>query len=194
MPRTPRARSTARLGTIDDDAVAECLECARDIANAELLMERYADAAATSARGLALARRAHRAPPLSSLLIARAGALDNLLDLDGALGEIEAAEESARLHGLPHVLIFVLWQRALIDLFHGQALEAELAAAEVERLIARQEPSELTRTGACVMAAIRAEHDPERSLRAMQEAAGDDLTGIRRTRRQAGGRACGTGA
>ena len=61
-------------------------------------MERYRDAAATSARGLALPHVRAAAAVLVSVV--RAGALGNLLDLDAALDAIDTAEECARRQGV----------------------------------------------------------------------------------------------
>ena len=111
-------RVTERLSTVDDRVLAARLDCARQVAGAQLLAERYADAANTAARGLAIARRTQQAQPLVALLIYRAGALGNLLDLGAARHAIDAAEESGpRLQRLPHPLAFALWQRAVIHHF-----------------------------------------------------------------------------
>ena len=53
------------------------------------------------------------AAPLVMLLGLRAMALMQLLELEGAAAEAEAAEDAARLQGEPHLLHFALWIRAL---------------------------------------------------------------------------------
>ena len=90
-------------------------------------MERYRDAAATSARALTRAGRDVRAPLLCWLSVVQAGALGNLLDLDGALDAIDTAENVARRQGLPQLLLFVLWQRAVIHHVRGEEVESETA-------------------------------------------------------------------
>ena len=151
-------RAAERLRGVDDSGP----DCARLLAGAQLLAERYADAADTTARGLASARRTHQQQTLTTLLLYRAGALGNLLELDAARREIDAAEESARLQRSPHELAFALWQRGIIHRFQAAAPEAARDAAEFTELAASLEPNQLIRTGLCSMAAIRADEDPER--------------------------------
>ena len=57
----------------------------------------------------------------------------------------------------------------------GETAEAERAADECAVLIRRLEPSNVTRTGRCNLAAVRADQDPERTIREMVEAAGPNL-------------------
>ena len=140
-----------------------------------MLGERYADAAETSARGLTLARRTQQGQPLAALLIYRAGALGNLLELDAAKRTIDAAEESARLQRLPHVLAYALWQRALIHHFQAATREARTDAAELTELIPSLEPNRLSATGLCGAAAIAADEDPERCLHTIRRVAGAQL-------------------
>jgi DNA-binding NarL/FixJ family response regulator len=91
------------------------------IARAQLLDERLGDAAATSARALAIARRTHREDALVSLHELRAAVLRLQLDLDGALREAQAAEEVAACQGVP----FVPRLRALLHHDRGEVAEAE---------------------------------------------------------------------
>ena len=155
-----RALDDAAAGLRDVDD----LLCARDVATAQLLMERYRDAAATSARALARAGRDVRAPLLSWLSVVQAGALGNLLDLDGALDAIDTAESVVRRQGLPQLLLFVLWQRAVINHVRGEQLEAETAVAQTRELIAGLEPSEFTRTATCVTAVLTSVRARSRTL------------------------------
>ena len=165
--------AAAGLGDVED------FLCARDVATAQLLMERYRDAAATSARALTLARRDGRAPLLCWLSVVQAGALGNLLDLAGALDAIDTAEGIARRQGLPPLLLSVLWQRAVINHVRGEEVEAETAVAQTRELIARIEPGEFTRTATCVTAVLScSERDPERCLSELQAAAGNGLDRI----------------
>ena len=112
---------------------------------------------------------------LVTLLTISAMAHNELLDMPAATAAIEAAEESARLQGAQHPLQFALWARAMVYDLCGDAPEAERAADECAALIDRLEPSNVTRTGRCNLAAIRADQDPERAIREMLEAAGPNL-------------------
>ena len=105
-----------------------------------------------------------------TLIGLRAISLAFRLELDGALHEAEAAEEAARLQGVPHLLHFALWIRALVHDVRGEATEAERAAREGTALTAGLEPSKLTRTAACEFAAL--DDDPLRAMNAMAAAAG----------------------
>ncbi len=156
----------------DDDAVAARLDVARNLGIMEMHAERFADAEATGARAAEIARRTRQGHALVPLLIVRAMALVNLLDLESAVREAEAAEEGARLQGVPHLLQYALWEKAVVHHFRGEALEAERAGAEFWELLPRLEPSDLTRTGSCSVAALSAAEDPERCIADMLEAAG----------------------
>jgi DNA-binding NarL/FixJ family response regulator len=168
-------RATARLRAIDDDALAARIACAHHLAGAEMAAERFADAAATTTRGLAIARRTQQGQPLVALLIYRAGALANLLDLDQARRDIDAAEECARLQRIPQLLALALWQRALVHHAQRAGPHASRDAAEFAELAASLEPSRLVTTGLCSTATISADEDPERCLHTILRLAGPEL-------------------
>lgn len=168
-------RATARLRAIDDDVLAARIACAHHVAGAEMAAERFADAAATTTRGLAIARRTQQGQPLVALLIYRAGALANLLELDQARRDIDAAEECARLQRIPQLLAFALWQRALIHHAQRAAPHANRDAAEFAELAASLEPGRLVTTGLCSTATINADEDPERCLDTILRVAGPEL-------------------
>ena len=165
-------RSAALLREADDNALAARLDCARHVGIMELHAERFADAAATATRGAEIARRTGQGHALVPFLIVHAMAGVNLLELDTALREGEEAEDGARLQGVPHLLQYALWERALVHHFRGELFEARRAATEFTELLPQLEPSNLTRTGDCSIAAIRAADDPERCIAEMQAAAG----------------------
>ena len=106
-----------------------------------------------------------------TLLGLRAMALMQLLELEAAAAEAEAAEDAARLQGEPHLLHFALWIRAIVHDVRGEAAEAERAVREGSRLTPLIEPSKLTRTAACDFAAL--DEDPWRAIDGMLAAAGD---------------------
>ena len=168
-------RSAKLFREADDDAVAARLDVARNLGIMEMHAERFADAEATGARAADIARHTRQGHALVPLLIVRAMALVNLLDLEGALREGEAAEEGARLQGVPHLLQYALWEKALVHHFRGEALEAERAGDEFRELLPNLEPSDLTRTGSCSVAALGAAEDPERCIAEMHQAAGSRI-------------------
>lgn len=165
-------RATERLRGVELDPRPDC---ARQLADTQLLAERYADAAETAMRGLASARRTQRPETFTALLIYRAGALGNLLELDAARREIDAAEESARLQGIPHVLAVALWQRTIIHRAQAAAPLAARDAAEFAELAATLEPNTLINTGLCSTAPI---DDPDAALRTILRIAGPDLDAV----------------
>ena len=128
-------RSAALLRDVDDDALAARLDCARHVGIMELHAERFADAAATATRGAEIARRTGQGHALVPFLIVHAMAGVNLLQLDTALREGEEAEDGARLQGVPHLLQYALWERALVHHFRGERFEARRAAAEFTELL-----------------------------------------------------------
>jgi DNA-binding NarL/FixJ family response regulator len=165
-------RAAGLFARVDDQALAARLDCARDIGVMELHAERFADAVATAGRGAEIARRTGQGHALVPLVIVRAMAFVNLLELDAAAREGESAEEGARLQGVPHLLQYALWELALVRHLRGETLEAVQAAAEFNELLPRLEPSDLTRTGSCTVAAISVDDDPERCIHEMKRAAG----------------------
>ena len=109
------------------------------------------------------------------LLMTRAMARMQLLELDAALQDIDAGEEFARVERVPRLVHFVLWLRALIQHQRGETGDAERAASECAALVGALEPSKLTRTGSCTLAALLADRDPQRCLRDSVAAAGARL-------------------
>jgi DNA-binding NarL/FixJ family response regulator len=171
--RPPRV--DAPLADLDDDALSRRLGVPLQVARAQLRLGRFEESHATATRALAISRRTPRDEMLVWLRVIRAWTLILLLDLDAALLEAEAAEESARLQNTPHVLMLGLCKRVQVHHHRGEALEAERAAAECEELASGLELSAFTAHLLCNTAEIRAEHDPERAIRELHAAAGPHL-------------------
>ena len=167
--------AVARLDELDDAALAAHLGVLLQIGRVQLRLHRFADASATAARALAVARHANRRHLTVHLHAVRALALCQLLDLDGSLAEVEAAEEAARPHGGPHQELFVLCLRAMAHHHRGEAPEAERAVDAFAALAPTRARSALMRAAGANMAAIRAERDPERALREALDAVGPRL-------------------
>ena len=124
-PRTAGG-AAARLRELDDDALAPNLPVLVQIARAQLGLELLDDAAATTARALAIARRTHQEDALVALHEISATVLWLQLDLDGALLKVQAAEEIARRQQIPYVPRL----RALLHQDRGEAAEAERCIRE----------------------------------------------------------------
>jgi DNA-binding CsgD family transcriptional regulator len=149
------------------------------------LCERFEDAAATAARAIALARRSGQGQLLTTLFGLRANALVARLELDEALRAAEAGEETARLQGLPTVLHFALWIRALVHEARGETHETERLVREAAELVGALEPSKRAYTGRVDLAAIDAAHDPARALREILDIDGPELARTDPTTRSA---------
>ena len=163
-------RASAGLDALDDATLASHPAVPMYVGVAQFLNERFCAATATSARALEIARRTGQGQLVVTLLGLRAMSLAFRLELDAALAEADAAEEAARLQGVPPLLHFAFWVRALVHDIRGETTEAERLARDGAALTAQLEPSKLTRTAACEFAAL--EEDPVRVLRLMGVAAG----------------------
>jgi ATP/maltotriose-dependent transcriptional regulator MalT len=168
-------RAVARMDALDDATVAADLDAALQIGRAQLRLQRAAGAAATFTRALDVCRRAHRGELVVHLLAVRTIARWLLLDLDGALADATAVEEGARLYGGSHQVLLATWLLALVHHHRGEVAEAERAAGAFTPLAASLPPCEPVRAGACTLATIPVDRDPERCVREILELGGADL-------------------
>ena len=168
-------RAAARIHDADDRDLGARVGVLVQVSRAQLRLGRYADAAATMRRALAVCHRTPHEQELVWLRVVRAWVLVLLLDLDAALVEVDAAEESARLQHAPHPLLMVLCKRMLVHHHRGEPLAAERAARECAELAGALEPSAITAHAACHAAALQLDQDPERCLRELRAAAGSEL-------------------
>jgi DNA-binding NarL/FixJ family response regulator len=168
-------RAVARLHALDDRALSARVDVLAQVGRAQLRLGRYREASATLTRGLAVCRHAPHEQLLVWLRVVRAWTLALLLDLDAALLEVQAAEESARLQRAPHPLLLVLCKRILVHHHRGEAPESEQAAIELSELTNALEPSAFTAHAACQVAELYLDHDPERCIRELQAGAGPGL-------------------
>jgi len=167
--------ASALVGGLDDAALGGCPAVLMHIGVAQFLCERFEDAAATAARAIELARRSGRGQLLTTLFGLRANALIARLELDEALRAAEAGEETARLQGIPTVLHFALWIRALVHEARGETRELERIVRDAAALTPVLEPSKRAFTARVDLAAIETADDPERALREMVAADGPEL-------------------
>src|SRR3954453_19098919 len=87
--------AVAGLGELDDAALAAPRNVPLHVGRAQLRLQRFADASLTFDRALSVSLGSHQGQLLMHLHAVRAIARWQLLDLDGALAEVEAAEECA---------------------------------------------------------------------------------------------------
>jgi DNA-binding CsgD family transcriptional regulator len=168
-------RAVARLAELDDAALAAHVNVPLHVGRAQLRLQRFADALATFDRALSVSLGSHQAQLLVHLRGVRAIARWQLLDLDGALEEIEAAEEGARLNRDSHQVVIAAWLRTMAHHHRGEADAAERAAEEFARLARDHPRGALIHNAAANVATIHIERDPERAVREMIAAAGREL-------------------
>jgi DNA-binding CsgD family transcriptional regulator len=175
------ARAIDGLARIDDPEIGAGLNGAVHVATAALLGERFEDGYATLDRALSVARATRQDGFLGRLAITRAQFQQQRLNLDEALADVEVAEEGARLQGVRSMLHQALWTKAILHHDRGEGSDAERVAGESAELLDELEPSTLTRTGRCTVAAIHEEQDAERCIHAMTAAGGPMLEGVDET-------------
>lgn len=136
--------------------------------------ERYGQAAALLERAVegVVEQRRHLVPQLRTQL---ALALFFGLRLPDALAQAEAAEDAARLQGVPLQIGFACGTRAIVLDLMGRAVEARAAALESDEQLATQEPGLIPRIAKSLNLALLQEHDPERLLAEVLPLLGPDL-------------------
>ena len=136
-PQTAAAaldRASSGLDALDDATLASHPAVPVYVGIAQFLLERFAAATGDERPG-AGDRAPHRPGPARRHADRRCGRSRSRSGSSStrALHEAEAAEEAARLQGVPHLLHFALWIRALVHDVRGEATEAERAAREGAR-------------------------------------------------------------
>jgi DNA-binding NarL/FixJ family response regulator len=159
-----RARAVAHVRAAGEPS----LETLVSLGMAELLTERYADAAATAARGLELVHRTGHAQLLVPLSVLAASALTERLDLNAAARHVDDAAESARLQDVPHLSELVLLARLPLHELRGEGSEAAQAAEDVSALLPRLPEGFAVRSLRAAAAALHAERDPERCIHELE--------------------------
>jgi DNA-binding CsgD family transcriptional regulator len=153
---------------------ASALEAARWVGLMAFSSERFAQSARLLARALAAAegRREDHLPQLRATL-----ALALFFDLRPAeaLEHADAAEEGARLQGIPVQIGWALAARAVTLDVMGRTPEAEGSASDAIAMLAHAESSLVTRTSAALSIGVLHAHDPERLLGELPGQLGPDL-------------------
>ena len=172
------------LRALDDTALAGRLAVSANAAIAELMAERFADAAASATRGLAVARATGQGQLNVTLSAVAAVAHAERLDLAAALIDVDNADESARLQDVAFGRALVAWARMGVHDLRGEFTEAVQAADELAAL--RLDDGFVLRDAALIAASLHAERDPERCLTELLALAGPrlertDVTAVTRT-------------
>lgn len=173
--------AAARLERVDDAALGRAPRATWGVGGTLGQLERYRAAVVVLTRGVRVARATRQDHLFLHLHTLLAMNELPLLDLDGALAHVEAAEEAARLQGLTHELAFALCQRGRVLDARGEPVEAERAAAESDELLRALGAPAARPTVAAHNAIVRLGADPERLLRALAELAGPDVGRVGRT-------------
>jgi len=158
---------------LGDAGLAQRLDAAANLGNAETYLDRLEDAVAHLERGLAVARETGQGR-LFPLLTQRKGfALSLLGRLDEATDVTERAVEAARLSGSPQSVAWALLNRAWTALLAGD-LDTALAAAEESVALGRElDDSPVATWSACALGSILLEAgEPARALEVLVPAAG----------------------
>lgn len=164
-----------RLEVVPDDVLVRQLPIAWMVGITFVQSERFASSARVLRQGLAHARERRDGGFIMTFDSVLPIALHALLDLDGALDHLEAAEEMARLQGLRLMAGVALSRRAGVLATRGEPAEAERAAAESAAMIA-DGPATMPVTSARVRNAVcLLAHDPVATIDAILEVAGPEL-------------------
>jgi len=158
--------AAGRFARLDDAELTTDASPALYLGMAELLSERTRAAEATLSRGIECVRRTSTgaAGILPTLLFLRGQVRRPLLDLDGALADLRAAEESARLVGRTSTGVWALGGQVDLLVERGETAEAARAAAAFEQALEGAEESRVVINMRCAVAASRLDSDPERCL------------------------------
>lgn len=167
-------RATAAYDALTDAQLASRLTAAWTIGAAHVFAERWRDSAVRLERGLAVSRAFNQDRLLGMLAGWQAMVLSNLLEVDAALPVIEAGEEAARLVNLEYHMAWAMWLHARVLYMRGDVLEARAVGDEARRVLARLGPT-LKESGLVNLALMHVEDDPERALRELAIAGGEEL-------------------
>ena len=132
--------------------------------------DRYSQAAQVLERAVTAARSARQDYLLPQLRASLALSLFFDLQLPAALDCAQAAEDGARLQGVPLSAGFAASAQAIVLDALGRSADARAAATASLEDLARAEPSLITTTSSVLMTALLNEQDPERLLAELRPA------------------------
>jgi ATP/maltotriose-dependent transcriptional regulator MalT len=167
------------VDALPDHELAIRLDAAANLGAAEIYLDRYEDAVAHLARGLALGRATGQGQLFPLLTQELAVALARLGRLDEALDHLDGAIEAARLAGNAQSLAWTLMNRAWTGMVRGDLESALAAAEESAELVRTLDDSTIGTWSACILGGILLETgDLARGLAVIYEGAGGPELGL----------------
>lgn len=173
-----REEAVGLVDALPDAELATRLSAAGYLANAELYLDRYEQAAAHAGRGLRVAKATGQMVP--TLMPALVTGLSMCGRLDEAAGLLDGALESARVSGIPQAIAWTLVNESFSLLAAGNT-EAALACAEesLELTQASEERFAAAWSGLALAAALLPAGDPARAADVLsQRAGGEEITAL----------------
>jgi DNA-binding NarL/FixJ family response regulator len=168
-------RAEAAYAALEDGQLATRPDASWALGAAQVYAERWGAATRTLERGIAVARATNQDRLFIPLSGWRTMALCNAMQVDAARPVIEAAEEAARLANLEFQLVWAMWLYVRVLDAQGEALDAHRLADEVRSRSAALDRHLTVRSALVNVALVHREEDPERALREMTAAGGDEL-------------------
>lgn len=140
-----------------------------------LLSERTRPALEALTHAIDAIRRGTRGGVLPMLLFLRGMIRVRWLELDGAIADFEAAEESARLPGLIGIEQWAIGALTGVHHLGGESAVLTRSSATFERMLEGAKDTTVNTNGRCNRAATREDSDPERCVQEMLEFGGATL-------------------
>jgi ATP/maltotriose-dependent transcriptional regulator MalT len=173
-----REEAERLIDALPDAELARRLAAAGYLANAELYLDRFQQAAEHAERGLRIAQAIGQMVP--TLMPALVTALSVCGRLDEAAGLLDGALESARVSGIPQAIAWTLVNQSFSLIAAGDT-EAALACAEesLELTQGSEERFAAAWSGLSLAAALLPTDDPARAADVLvQRAGGEEMTAL----------------
>ncbi|WP_405721623.1 AAA family ATPase [Streptomyces sp. NBC_01537] len=169
------AASAAADALTDSDLAGSC-ELLAQLASAEMLLERYADAERHADRGLTIARRGRQLYVTPHLLICKAYVCLMTCRISSSVRFADEAESIARGFASDELLAFVLGLKSLIVMqATAPGDPASVAVAEEAVATAAASDSWFASLAWCMLGSVTNFVRPDRSIQALLRAGGPDL-------------------
>ena len=182
--RTHRARAladdaSAAADALTDSDLAGSCELLAQLASAEMLLERFADAERHADRGLRIVRHGGQLYVTPHLLICKAYVCLTMCRMSSAVRLADEAESVARGIASGELLAFVLGMKALIVMYATAPGDpASVALAEQGVATAPAGDSWFSSLAWCMLGSVTNFASPDRSIRALLRAGGPELRGL----------------
>jgi DNA-binding NarL/FixJ family response regulator len=169
------------LRTMPDDVLSARPVAVYYVAFADLFCERFESARQWAERGLRLARQSGQGRLVAPLAALHAMTVNNLGDVSACLAAADVAQETSRLQNLDFMLYMALYAAVTAQLERDDHAAALALHDEGLALAPRLEDSLGTRSGLVNFALVHRHADPERFVREVLAAGGQELEGIDRS-------------